>query len=249
LKDYCRGLLLPGQRKSIEPIAARLHPDRVQSARQLLQHIVSKAPWSDEAVMAAVVRQVLPDDPERRAAVLAACSDMPSGPIPSVYPAGDFFRIEPVVGLEAAMRKSDLKEEESDAIMAALALARIDAKFRGHPGRRSWRGERPGRLACLAHPAGQCRALPKIRRRTRPVAQRLLGAEAVAGAQRKDAQGPAVPASRRQWTQMGSRADSGPAPAALRLAGAGPQTDWFVADTAHFFLRKRPPNKIVPREI
>jgi len=131
LKDYCRGLLLPGQRKSIEPIAARLHPDRVQSARQLLQHIVSKAPWSDEAVMAAVVRQVLPDDPERRAAVLAACSDMPSGPIPTVYPAGDFFRIEPVVGLEAAMRKSDLKEEEYDAIMAALALARIDANSEG----------------------------------------------------------------------------------------------------------------------
>ncbi|MEJ5369466.1 MAG: transposase, partial [Bryobacteraceae bacterium] len=28
LKDYCRGLLLPGERKSIEPMAARLHPDR-----------------------------------------------------------------------------------------------------------------------------------------------------------------------------------------------------------------------------
>ena len=60
LKDYCRGLLLPGQRKSIEPIAARLHPDRVQAARQSLQHLVSTAPWSDEAVLAAVVRQLLP---------------------------------------------------------------------------------------------------------------------------------------------------------------------------------------------
>ena len=60
LKDYRRGLLLPGQRKSIEPIAARLHPDRVQAARQSLQHLVSTAPWSDEAVLAAVVRQVLP---------------------------------------------------------------------------------------------------------------------------------------------------------------------------------------------
>ncbi len=33
LKDYCRGLLLPGQRQSIEPMAARLHPDRVQPNR------------------------------------------------------------------------------------------------------------------------------------------------------------------------------------------------------------------------
>ena len=41
-------------------MAARLHPDRVQAARQSLQHLVSTAPWSDEAVLAAVVRQVLP---------------------------------------------------------------------------------------------------------------------------------------------------------------------------------------------
>lgn len=36
LKDYCKGLLLPGERKSIEPMAARLHPERVQAARQSL---------------------------------------------------------------------------------------------------------------------------------------------------------------------------------------------------------------------
>jgi len=60
LKDYCRGLLLPGERKSIEPMAARLHPDRVQAARQSLHHLVAKAPWSDEAVLAAVRAQVLP---------------------------------------------------------------------------------------------------------------------------------------------------------------------------------------------
>ncbi|MGQ9635963.1 MAG: transposase, partial [Bryobacteraceae bacterium] len=28
LKDYCRGLLVPGERKSVEPMAARLHPER-----------------------------------------------------------------------------------------------------------------------------------------------------------------------------------------------------------------------------
>jgi len=60
LKDYCKGLLLPGERKSIEPMAARLHPGRVQAARQSLHHLVAKAPWDDEAVLAEVRRRVLP---------------------------------------------------------------------------------------------------------------------------------------------------------------------------------------------
>ena len=34
LKDCCTGLLLDVERKSSEPMAARLHPDRVQAARQ-----------------------------------------------------------------------------------------------------------------------------------------------------------------------------------------------------------------------
>ena len=51
LKNYCKGLLLPGERKSIEPIAARLDPDNVQPMRQSLHHLVAKAPWSDEAVL------------------------------------------------------------------------------------------------------------------------------------------------------------------------------------------------------
>ena len=60
LEDSCRGLLLPGERKSVEPMAAGLHPERVQAARQSLHHRVAKAPWSDEAVLAAVRAQVLP---------------------------------------------------------------------------------------------------------------------------------------------------------------------------------------------
>ena len=60
LKDYCRGLRLPAGRKSIEPIAARLHPEHVQAARQSWHHLVAEAPWSDEAVPAAVRAQVLP---------------------------------------------------------------------------------------------------------------------------------------------------------------------------------------------
>ncbi len=60
LKNYCRGLLLPGERKSIEPMAARLDPDSIQPMRQSLHHLVAKAPWSDEALLDQVRNHVLP---------------------------------------------------------------------------------------------------------------------------------------------------------------------------------------------
>src|ERR1035438_6239707 len=60
LKSYCKGLLLEGDRKSIEPMAARLAPDNVQPMRQSLHHLVAKAPWSDETLLEEVRKQVLP---------------------------------------------------------------------------------------------------------------------------------------------------------------------------------------------
>ncbi len=60
LKNYCKGLLLPGERKSIEPMAARLDPASVPPMRQSLHHLVAQAPWSDEALLEQVRRQVLP---------------------------------------------------------------------------------------------------------------------------------------------------------------------------------------------
>jgi SRSO17 transposase len=60
LHRYCTGLLLPGERKSIEPMAARLDPLQVQATHQSLHHFIAKAPWSDAAVLAAVREQVLP---------------------------------------------------------------------------------------------------------------------------------------------------------------------------------------------
>jgi SRSO17 transposase len=60
LKNYCKGLLLPGERKSIEPMAARLDPENVQPMRQSLHHLVAKAPWSDETLLDEVRNHVLP---------------------------------------------------------------------------------------------------------------------------------------------------------------------------------------------
>src|SRR3954454_7977102 len=54
LGSYCTGLLLPGERKSVEPMAARLAPENVRRMHQSLHHVVAGAPWSDEAVLAEV---------------------------------------------------------------------------------------------------------------------------------------------------------------------------------------------------
>src|ERR1700693_2239897 len=60
LKSYCTGLLLPGERKSVEPMAARLAPDDVQRKHQSLHPFVANAPWSDEALLERVRHLVLP---------------------------------------------------------------------------------------------------------------------------------------------------------------------------------------------
>jgi SRSO17 transposase len=60
LKAYCTGLLLPGERKSVEPMAARLAPQEVGRTRQSLHHLVAQASWSDEAMLEQVRGYVLP---------------------------------------------------------------------------------------------------------------------------------------------------------------------------------------------
>jgi SRSO17 transposase len=52
--------MLPGERKSVEPIAAKTAPARTAAQHQSLLHFVGIAPWSDEAVLAKVREQVLP---------------------------------------------------------------------------------------------------------------------------------------------------------------------------------------------
>jgi SRSO17 transposase len=60
LKNYCAGLLLPGERKSVEPMAARLAPDNIRRMHQSLHHLVADAPWSDEEMLQQVRSSVLP---------------------------------------------------------------------------------------------------------------------------------------------------------------------------------------------
>ena len=60
LEDYCTGLLMPGERKSVEPMAAVVAPAHVSAKHQSLLHLVGQGAWSDEAVLAKVRELVLP---------------------------------------------------------------------------------------------------------------------------------------------------------------------------------------------
>lgn len=59
-KDYSRGLMLPIERKSVEPLAAHADPWNVRSKHQSLHHFVADSPWSDDAVIDAVREWVKP---------------------------------------------------------------------------------------------------------------------------------------------------------------------------------------------
>jgi len=51
LRAYVTGLCLPGDRKSIEPMAARVDPRHVRSRHQSMHHFIADAPWDAAAVL------------------------------------------------------------------------------------------------------------------------------------------------------------------------------------------------------
>src|ERR1700738_4122736 len=59
LRDYCTGLVMPGERKSVEPMAAITAPERGAAQHQSLLPFVGNSPWSDEQVLSKVRDMVL----------------------------------------------------------------------------------------------------------------------------------------------------------------------------------------------
>jgi len=60
MRDYCTGLTLPLDRKSVEPIAAKTAPARAAAQHQSLLHFIGVAEWSDERLLGKVREMVLP---------------------------------------------------------------------------------------------------------------------------------------------------------------------------------------------
>ena len=61
LQAYCIGLLLPCERKSVEPMAAVTAPERVSAQHQSLLHFVSQGGWSDEKILGKIREMVVPE--------------------------------------------------------------------------------------------------------------------------------------------------------------------------------------------
>jgi SRSO17 transposase len=59
LRAYVTGLCLAGDRKSIEPMAARVDPRHVRARHQSMHHFVANAAWDDVAVLRAARETVL----------------------------------------------------------------------------------------------------------------------------------------------------------------------------------------------
>lgn len=51
MRAYLEGLLLPGERKSVEPMAARVDPCNTGARHQSMHHFVAKATWNADAVI------------------------------------------------------------------------------------------------------------------------------------------------------------------------------------------------------
>lgn len=70
LHAYLTGLCLSGERKSIEPMAARIDPRHVQARHQSMHHLVANAPWDDAAVLR-IARDVVLAEMDRHGPVAA----------------------------------------------------------------------------------------------------------------------------------------------------------------------------------
>jgi len=60
LIDYCKGLMLPLERKSIEPIAAQHDPYNVRSKHQSLHHFVADSDWSNKEILSRAYQWSVP---------------------------------------------------------------------------------------------------------------------------------------------------------------------------------------------
>jgi SRSO17 transposase len=100
LKAYLTGLLLPGERKSVEPMAAKLDPRHVSRAHQSMHHFVANAPW-DERHLLAVARDYALTQLERHAPVGAWVIDDTAIPKKGNHSVGVAWQYCGVLGKEA----------------------------------------------------------------------------------------------------------------------------------------------------
>lgn len=100
LEAYLTGLLLPGERKSVEPMAAKIDPRHVSRAHQSMHHFVASAPWEERRVLG-VARDWALTQLERHAPVGAWVVDDTGIPKKGRHSVGVAWQYCGVLGKEA----------------------------------------------------------------------------------------------------------------------------------------------------
>ena len=138
LRDYCLGLMMPCERKSVEPMAAITAPERTAAQHQSLLHFIGEGRWSDEKVLAKVRELVLPDL-ERHGPIEAWIIDDTSFPKKGQHSVG-----------VARQYCGELGKQDNCQVAVTLSIANHDASFSGTDplgvrGRATARGGADGR--------------------------------------------------------------------------------------------------------
>ena len=87
LRVYLEGLLLPGERKSVEPMAARIDPRHLRSRHQSMHHFVASSPWDPDALIR-VARKYALEEFQHHGGVEAWVLDDTSYPKKGTYSVG-----------------------------------------------------------------------------------------------------------------------------------------------------------------
>jgi SRSO17 transposase len=117
LRDYCVGLMMPCERKSVEPMAALTAPERTAAQHQSLLHFIGEGGWRDEAVLAKVREMVLPQI-ERHGAIEAWIIDDTGFPKKGRHSVG-----------VARQYCGQLGKQDNCQIAVSLSLANHDASL------------------------------------------------------------------------------------------------------------------------
>lgn len=117
LRDYCLGLMMPCERKSVEPMAAVTAPERTAAQHQSLLHFVGEGRWSDEMVLAKVREMVLPEI-ERHGPIEAWIIDDTGFPKKGTHSVG-----------VARQYCGQLGKEDNCQVAVSLSIANADASL------------------------------------------------------------------------------------------------------------------------
>jgi SRSO17 transposase len=137
LRDYCVGLVVPGERKSVEPMAAVTAPGRVAAQHQSLLHFVGEGRWSDERVLAKVREMVLPEM-ERRGPITAWIIDDTSFPKQGYHSVGVARQYCGQLGKQDNCQVA--VSLSGDAVFLVSVVARAPCGQRVHRINDEWRG-------------------------------------------------------------------------------------------------------------